>query len=373
MHGTRILPACGLLILLASLPAVAVTVESPKEGELLLGPTRFAFDVSAEGSRVDRIDVFVAGRLIGTAVAPEWAFEWDAPADLSQGKVYCVVHGKRGLLQTRTVQTRVTGMIERVDVAVVQLHPLVVDRRGKPIRGLAREDFTVIDQGRSVSIQSFSDRVGQSNVGLLLDTSRSMEPKLAVVQEACNRFMDRIGSKHMLSLFAFNHSLHPVVEQVRDPQRIKEGLRGLDAGGGTALYDALLQVLQGWDDTRGRQAIVVFSDGRDERSLATRETALDAARASDAIIFTIGTLTDQTTSKPREDLRALARETGGQSFFIESAYNLNEVFDAIVEDLESRYALSYPLPPGPDGLRSVEVRVRGGHRVRCRTQYAAGR
>lgn len=373
MLGRRHLLHAGLLILL-TLPPVAVggavRVLSPTDQDILIGETRFAFEIVDLAAGVDRIDIYVTGRLIGSAQAPEWTLTWEAPTDLRDPRAAAVAYAGDNVIQRMALKTRVVTIGERVEVSLVQLYPVVLDGRGRYAHGLVESDFVVRDQGHPIEIQRFGVGTTRSSVTMVVDTSQSMTSKLPVVQDACTRFVTRLQDRHALSLYAFNQTLLPIVETTSDSTAVEAAIRTLRAGGGTALYDAMLDVLGRLDKIDGRRVVVVFSDGKDERSIVSRQAVISAARESGVLVYSVGTLSGEAGSSQRDDLQQLADETGGQAFFIKKAADLHGVFDDIVQDLEAQYVLSYPVPDGPTGLREVEVRARNRNlRVRCRDQY----
>ena len=121
---------------------------------------------------------------------------------------------------------------------------------------------------------------------------------------------------------------------------------------------------------RGRRALVVFSDGRDERSLTTLQRTIELARRSEVVIYAVGAGDSLEDLEARDDLRILAEETGGKAQFIQKLKGLPRIFDTVLEDLGSQYYLGYTAPKGLRGLRKVVVQVKeGSYSVRCRKRY----
>jgi len=304
---------------------------------------------------------------------PDWSFRWEAPPGAGERQIVAVVYAGDAVIDRFHIKTRKVGATQEVDVSLVQLYPVVVDRRGRFVKGLELADFDVLDQGRPVEVQNFAERTSDSSLALLLDVSQSMEEKIGVVRTACARFVDQLGDRHATSLYAFNHGLQRLAPLERNPGAVKAAVAGLTAGGGTALYDALIQVFDDLKRISGRRAVVVFSDGRDERSLSSWDAVARAGRAGDVIIYAVGTQSNEDSRRSRDDLVSMAEETGGRAFFIKRAEDLRGVLADILLDLDAQYVLSYPPPEGPAGTRAVEVRTADGkYKVRCRQQYVYG-
>ena len=228
----------------------------------------------------------------------------------------------------------------------------------------------MLDQRRPIGVERFSVRPESLRFALVLDVSRSMQLKIGFVREASLRFLERLETEDQVGLFAFNHALMRMVPIGSERERVRQGVRSLSVGGGTALNDAMFQVLEGLREIAGRKVLFLFSDGRDERSIVSLPTVVQAAHRSQVIIYAVGTVGAEDEGSGRVDLETLAEETGGEVFFLEKVEELDRVFDSVLEHMRSQYALGYTPPPGPEGLRPVEVRVRDPRlTVRCRKGY----
>jgi Ca-activated chloride channel family protein len=359
-----------LLLAATAAGAADVAFVSPHDGEVLAGDVQFQLHVR-DGADVARVDVYVAGKLAGTALPPSWSFVWSAPA-LVAAPIVAIAFDAAGRPGERArIKSADRVVTEWVDVNAVQLYPVVTDRGGRYIRGLGRSAFTVIDSGKPVPIDYFSESVERLRLAILLDTSRSMTGKLSFVAEAAQGLLRRLEQGDAISLYAFNHGLEPGPQAMApDLGGAESFVRGLVPSGGTALYDALSEVLHDLEPATGRKAILLFSDGQDERSLLTLAQVVDRARQSEAIIYAVGAGSSERDVEARRDLETLARETGGQALFFDNYRKLDSVFDSILVDLRSQYALSYTPPSGQEGIRAIEIKVDGpGYRARCRPSY----
>ena len=185
MSTPRVLSATGALILFIAAAASGADIAfvSPRDGELLAGDVHFQLRVR-EGSDVSRIDVYVAGTLAGTALPPQWSFDWAAPT-LVGAQIVAIAFDANGRPGERArIQSAAHVVTEWVDVNAVQLYPVVLDRGGHYVRGLTRDAFTVLDQGKPVTVDYFSENIEHLSLAVLLDTSRSMTGKLSFVTEA---------------------------------------------------------------------------------------------------------------------------------------------------------------------------------------------
>jgi len=350
------------------------TIESPAPGTILVGPVVFRFRVSPGAPKITRIDVYGDSRLLGSAKPPSWQLATQFGTKDSPKRVVAVAYSGRTRVGLRRLESQRMDFGDEVRVVRVQLYPVVYDRHGRYVSDLTRDDFVVIDQGKPVTIDGFATRASTLSLAIVIDVSRSMLDTIGSVRSASHRFVKSLGPSDELALYAFNHALRRVVAPTMDHQAVQAGIDTLVADGGTAMYDALVRVLSDQRSIGGRKAVFLFSDGRDELSVSSLEHTVQVARNVGAIIYAVGTGEDREHRGAREDLKLLAEETGGQAYFIDEVKHLDEVFDAVLLDLRSQYMVSYPPPPGPSGLRSVEVTLASrrelrGYRVRCRHQY----
>jgi VWFA-related protein len=365
--------AAGFLILLLLASAAGagdVAFMSPRDGELVAGDVQFKLHVR-DGADVSRIDVYVAGTLAGTAEPPTWSFAWSAPALVGASIVAIAFDGTGRPGERVRIKSSEHVVTEWVDVNAVQLYPVVTDRGGRYVHGLRRDAFTVLDQGKPVTIDFFSEDLEHLSLAIVLDTSRSMTGKLSFVAEAAWGLIQRLAKDDVVSLYAFNHGLIAGPRAAAaETATLEPFIRSLQPAGGTALYDALSEVLRDLVRGKGRKAIILFSDGQDEQSLLTLAQVVNGARQSESILYTVGAGSSERDIEARDDLEQLARETGGQALFFDSYRKLDEVFESVLLDLRSQYALSFTPADGESGVRAIDVKVAGpGYRVRCRPSY----
>jgi VWFA-related protein len=173
--------------------------------------------------------------------------------------------------------------------------------------------------------------------------------------------VDELGETDQVSLHAFDHASRELVPLTVDHGRVKDRIWDLVPGGGTALYDAILKVIdERLDSVPGRKALFVFSDGIDQHSFTSLEGVLQAARRHNVIFYTVGFGQDEQSVAARKDLGALAKQTGGKAYFIRRARQIEGTFDSILVDLHSQYVLSYKPPEGEEGFRAIRLEVEGG-------------
>jgi len=268
-----------------------------------------------------------------------------------------------------------------VTVDVVSVTAVVFDKAGRPVRGLGTKDVQLFENGVKQDVSYFreasslgdpSERVPLSIV-LVLDTSGSMKPNMHFLQEAVLNFLYKLEEIDTALLVSFNESVKGSAEFTGDTDRLERFVEGLQAWGGTSLYDAIQYSLGRIKDAPGRKALVIFSDGADTTSQLQDKDVVDYARAVEATVYSIGFKGQggMMSSSPRGFLRKIATETGGQYFAPDKVGELIKVFNEISNELKNHYLLAYTPTKEPDGTwREISLKVnRPDTDVRVRKGY----
>ena len=251
---------------------------------------------------------------------------------------------------------------------------------GLPVQNLSDADFEIYEDGQ---LQVIS-RVGRQDdqplrLALLLDISASVRNRLKFEQEAALDFFRRVlRPQDRAAFYAFNHDVYLRQDLTSSLSALETAVRGLEARGATALYDAIFIAARRLEREPGRRVIVVVSDGQNTVSRVTRERALEEVNRTDAIIFgicpIIRTEYDDFLPPPDNDFDLLCRQTGGRVFMVTSLSELTTGFAQLEAELRAQYVLSYySSNDARDGrFRRIEVRVkRPGVTVRARSGYYA--
>ncbi len=276
-----------------------------------------------------------------------------------------------------------TGEQGRISVTteLVVLPVSVTDASGNFVSGLEMEDFRVFEDGRPQKISLFADENNPVTVGLLVDRSRSMGPKLPGVAEAVFAFAHSSNPDDEMFIVDFSDNVS--VERIggkefaNDPKELEKAVAAVTASGQTALYDAIVQGLERLrQGHRDKKALVIVSDGGDNVSTHKFSDVLDLARKSQAVIYAIGLVGESGEEENPAVLKKLCRETGGMAFFPRPQESVAEVSKKIARDLREQYTLGY----SPEQIdhrgkyRKLVVHVsapgRGKLQVRTRTGYS---
>ena len=271
----------------------------------------------------------------------------------------------------------------RTAVDLVNFGVTVVDKQGKPIAGLTRDDFEVVESGKKQTVQYFSvgniDEAPPLHIGLLLDTSGSMERDLRDARSSAVKFVNTLDQAADVTLVDFDTEVRVARFSPQDYPRLVERIRGRKPDGWTALYDAIGVYLNGAQQQDGQKVLVLYTDGGDTRSSLTFHDMLDLCKASDVTVYAVGYMEHQGSGRmqQRAELERVSALTGGQAYFPGVAKDLDGVFEKIREELAGRYSLGYlSTDTRTDGAwRQVEIKLLRkdlkGVRLRTRSGYFA--
>ncbi len=262
---------------------------------------------------------------------------------------------------------------------LVVLSVVVNDRRGQDVPNLDRDRFTLFDNNRPQPITLFSNEDEAVSVGLLIDTSGSMKPKLAEVIVAAGAFARSSNPADELFVTTFSDDVHEARDgralEAADIPALNGELTSLRAAGQTALYDGLMTGLDRMTQAaHPRRILLLISDGGDNASAATLTQVLERARRENVSIYTIGLFDDSSTDRNPKVLDELARSTGGVRFLPDSPGRLLAICQRIAHEIRTGYTIAF-VPPARDGLyHRLRVDVRAGSDrlgVRTRPGYLA--
>jgi VWFA-related protein len=269
----------------------------------------------------------------------------------------------------------------RSDVRLVLLDVAVTDHNGRLVPGLARNDFSVTENGIPQAITVFANNDIPVTAGILIDESSSMAPKRAEVLAAAEALIERSNPNDEIFVLNFNdHVTRGLPDGLLfsdDNRQLRSALRNGTPQGRTALNDAIVAGLRQLElGRRDKKTLIVISDGGDNASHITRRAVADWVDRSLATIYTIGIADPDDPDRDPGLLKALARTSGGESYFPNSLADLGKICQSIAKEIRSRYTIGYAPPSGKFGdLRRVRVYASAaGHtglvaRTRARYRY----
>ncbi len=179
----------------------------------------------------------------------------------------------------------------RSGVDLVNVTATVVDRNGRFVPGLQREDFVVYEENQLQEVTHFSNERVPVSLGLVLDTSGSMAgEKMASALDAVDRFLTKLLSpEDEIFLYTFNNNPDLLQDWTTDRQRLSRSIRRVHAAGGTAMLDALAEAVPlAQTGQHRKRAVVLISDGNDTDSETSLSEVKQMIRESEVLVYAIG-------------------------------------------------------------------------------------
>jgi Ca-activated chloride channel family protein len=316
------------------------------------------------------------------------------------------------------------GDVVRVNTTLVTLPVSVMDRDGKYVPNLRKEDFRLWEEGVEQNVAFFASVDKPFSVVLMLDTSGSTRSRIDDIHDAAITFVNQLRPDDQVMVVSFDDQVRVQTEFTSDRYRLRDAIRRTRPGDGTKLYDAVDLVMnQRLNSVAGRKAIVLFTDGVDTTSRhASYASNIRDAEELDALIYPVqyDTYMDMGgsgggwpgggrwpnsngdivadilggifrtgggrgagggggvgTSRREYDLanrylHELAEKTGARNYQGDSTQDLTSAFANIAEELRRQYSLGYyPKTPAQAGQRrQIRVRVNQPNlAVRTRDSY----
>lgn len=264
-----------------------------------------------------------------------------------------------------TSQTKISVISNLVNVMFT-----VTDKKSHMVMNLDRDDVQVFEDNKPQAVSFFSRQTDLPlRIGILIDTSNSIRERLHFEQEAAIDFLESTlrPDKDKAYVVAFDVETQMVQDYTDDMDKLASAIRGLEAGGGTGLYDAIYSssrekmLIFPPPEPYLRRVMIVVSDGIDNQSQHDRDEALGMAERGEVTIYAIST--NRTGSALRGDkvLKYFADKTGGRSFFPFEAKDLGDDFQEISRELRTQYSLGYvPSNGAKDGtFRTIKIVAKG--------------
>jgi Ca-activated chloride channel homolog len=250
----------------------------------------------------------------------------------------------------RATPERVRTFTARLDM--VSLAVSVTDAHGRPVVGLERQNFTILEDGQPQELTLFANEPMPLSLAIVVDTSSSMERTLPSARAAAANLLGPLHPGDEAMVAEFTQRYRVLQDFTANLPSLARALAALKANGATALYDAVYCTLKEFSESakRGdlrRRALVVLTDGEDTASLTTEEQALDLARHAGVVVYTIGFGGRPGNTSSEGGMRAVhfltqvARESGGQAYFTSRLSDLSGVYASIAEELRTQYTLGY--------------------------------
>jgi Ca-activated chloride channel family protein len=280
------------------------------------------------------------------------------------------------------VQAEALPVSIRVDASLVLIPVHVTTADGASVTDLPKESFRLFEDNVEQPITYFVKDDAPISIGVLLDTSGSMHNKMRRSSEAAATFFQTANPQDEFFLIEFNDRPKLTVPFTNDPDEVYRRVVRAHPFGRTSLLDAVhLASVQMKKARNTRKAILIISDGGDNRSRLTPRQVKTDVLESDMQTYAIGIFDGDVTKKrtPEEEngpslLEDLAEETGGRHYRVDNLAQLASVAARISNDLRNEYLLGYSsINAERDGkYRRVKVNLNAAGEVKLRTFYRRG-
>lgn len=175
----------------------------------------------------------------------------------------------------------------KVEVDAVYVNAVVVDRNGKPLVGLKKEDFRLYDNNVEQKIEHFFPVDAPFSVGLVLDTSYSTVGKLALIQDAAIGFLKELHPQDEVMVISFDQEVYLETDFTRNQTEAERAVKQTRTGENTHLYDAVYLALEEFKNEPYRKVMIVFTDGVDTASDTSADETLKLVKETEVAIYAI--------------------------------------------------------------------------------------
>jgi VWFA-related protein len=283
-----------------------------------------------------------------------------------------------------------------VSPQLMRVNASVTDRNGRAIPGMRNADFAVYEDGSERKIVDVTPSSEPFNLVLLLDVSGSVEERIDFIRKAARDFLNTASPQDRISIISFHNDIKIISDFSTDRRLLSKKLDEIDAGGATALWDALgYTLVETLKPLRGeRTAVVILSDGDDNKSFIPFPAILEATIESGALIYPLyvpsGLIPESSVPRPSitvdpmrtryltittraaEEGAKLATVSGGVFYPIKRLEDLQKAYDDVVAQMRTAYTITYTSGTDGKGHRRIRVRAnRDGASVRLSPVVAA--
>ena len=252
----------------------------------------------------------------------------------------------------------------RVNVNLVLIPLTVTDSMDRLVTGLEKDNFFLYEDNHQETIKSFSTEDAPVSIGVIFDMSGSMADKILRARDSILEFLKTSNPQDEYFVVGFNDRPELIEDFTSSTEQIEERLANVKAGHRTALLDAIYFGLDKMKQAKyPRKALLVVSDGGDNRSRYTEGEVRSVVRESGVQIYSIGIFDpDAATTEERLGpllLNDISDETGGRLFKVDDVSEMGDIAAKISAELRNEYVLGYtPSNMKHDGKwRKVKVKL----------------
>jgi Ca-activated chloride channel family protein len=247
-----------------------------------------------------------------------------------------------------------------VNVDLTEVHVNVTDEKDHPIGNLKLENFRIFEDRTEQKISVFKHEDLPVSLGLVVDNSRSMEPRKQRLDAAALSFVRKSNADDETFIVHFDDEVRLTTEFTDSIPALEDALASTKPFGQTAIYDAVILALDHMEQAKhNKRAILLITDGVDNSSKHTLSEAIEAAKRSRVAVYTVGLLSVSGGQKAEDSLIRIAETSGGRAFFPNNVEEARTYMERVARDLREQYTLGYfPTNGNRNGSwRSIRIEV----------------
>ena len=246
-----------------------------------------------------------------------------------------------------------------VNVDLVELHVSVVDEKDRTVSGLQKENFRVMEDRVEQQIAVFKHEDVPVSLGLVIDNSRSIEPRKQRLDAAALSFVQKSNSEDETFIVHFDFDARLSQDFTNSEPALEKALAGMKPFGQTAVYDALFLAIDQMEKAKyQKKAVLLITDGLDNVSKHTLAQAIDRIKHSQVAVYPVGLLSASEGEKAEQDLLKIAEASGGKAYFPENVEQARTMMERVARDLREQYTIGYVPTSGRNGAwHSVRVEI----------------
>jgi Ca-activated chloride channel homolog len=273
------------------------------------------------------------------------------------------------------------GAIFRSETRLVVLHATVADNKGHLITDLSKDAFRVLENGVEQQLKLFRREDIPVSAGMVIDNSGSMKNTRKRVEAASINLVKASNPQDEVFIVNFNDEAILDVTMTSDIKKMEEGLARIDSRGGTAMRDAIVMSLDYLKEKgkKDKKVLLIVTDGDDTASIISIEKCIQEVQKSEAVIYAIGLLNEESVrdqKRAKRALDAITHATGGVAYYPKGPAEVEQIAQQVAHELRNQYTLAYtPTKPDDGSYRTIKVTAKGPRNpvVRTRSGYYAGK